>query len=124
MRDRPEALGVRSSPVSLKNSFCRLLHFCFLHKFEELFLFQGVDCILWTPAGVKLGFLQVQTAEVLLAVMTQGAIALLMSVPADEALVLPGPPGRAAWLHTQLLLPHLLTPPSGFGSRLFVFAFL
>jgi len=41
------------------------------------------------------------SAEVPLAVMTQGGIALLISVHADEVLLLPGAHGGALWLHTQ-----------------------
>lgn len=41
------------------------------------------------------------SAEVPLAVTTQGGIALLISVHADEVLLLPGAHGGALWLHTQ-----------------------
>lgn len=65
------------------------------------------------------------SAEVPLAVMTQGGIALLISVHADEVLLLPGAHGGALWLHTQPIWPHLLTPPLNLAlNSSFVPAFL
>lgn len=74
--------------------FCINSRSCFF--FKALHHMDHSNC----KAGI---FLQVQTAEVLLAVMTQGAIALLILVHADEAFVLPSAPGRVFWLHTQLV---------------------
>lgn len=67
--------------------FCINLRSCFF--FKEL---HHMNCNSY-KAGVS--------AEVPLAVMTQGGIALLISVHADEVLLLPGAHGGALWLHTQ-----------------------